>query len=119
MSGEARIIQQKMTPEEIQSLADETFSGEMVKLVVDITDDKLAAGGGMHYESETLLLEGGSRQEDLWGASYSPKQPEGQRVQYTSLINIRPAADNRSQEIQSPDIRKRVKQIIEKWMGPV
>jgi hypothetical protein len=55
-----------------------------------------------------VLLADGSRQADLWGANYYPGRGEGDCIEYTSLINIRPAIGNRSMEIADPAIRRRV-----------
>lgn len=41
----------------------------MIKTVVDLRRRVLAGGGEMHCDCEAVLLEGGSEQEDLWGAN--------------------------------------------------
>ena len=60
---------------------------EYVKLAVDIRRGILAGGGAMHADCEAVLLEDGSRQEDIWGADWIPSTHE---VRYEALINIRP-----------------------------
>jgi Protein of unknown function (DUF5674) len=47
-----------------------------VKTVVDIRRQILAGGGEMHFDCETVLLDHGSQQEDLWGASWNPISQE-------------------------------------------
>jgi len=59
--------------------------------------------------SDAMLLERGSRQENLWGANYFPGLGEAECIEFTSLINIRPAQDNRSMEIADERIRARVR----------
>ena len=76
-----------------------------MKYVVDVERGVLGLGGEMHADAEQLLLEDGSRQADLWGANYYPGRGREGCIEYTSLINIRPAAGNRSMEIQDPVVR--------------
>ena len=40
----------------------------MIKIVVDIRRRILAAGGEMHADCESILLDMGCEQDDLWGA---------------------------------------------------
>lgn len=85
-----------------------------IKLAVDIERGILAVGGEMHADCESVLLEDGSKQADIWGADWYPLT---QRVRYESLINIRPSRNNRSMEIQDPIIRERVAQIVQNILG--
>jgi len=68
----------------------------------------LAAGGEKHVDGERLLLEDGSRQEDLWGAGLDLETSE---MDFDSLINLRPT-QNKSREILDEDIRKKVEAVI-------
>jgi hypothetical protein len=56
----------------------------------------------MHSDCETILLENGSQQQDVWGASWNPISQE---IFYESMVNLRPR-QNRSMEILDPAIRK-------------
>ena len=87
-----------------------------VKLAVDIERGILAGGGAMHADCEAVLLEDGSQQEFIWGADWNPASQE---VTFESLINIRPRQNNRSLELQDPDIRARVEQVVRKFLGGV
>ena len=58
--------------------------------------------------AEQMLLEDGSRQENIWGAD---SDPSGE-VRFESLINIRPRQGNRSLELQSPELRQDVERIV-------
>lgn len=90
------------------------FDG-MIKFVIDVRNERVALGGEMHADAEAALLEGGSKQEDLWGGNLHPWAgvPE---IEYTSLINIRPAAGNRGLTVESPDIRSRMVIVLKKWI---
>ena len=86
----------------------------MIKIVVDIRQNILAGGGEMHADCESVLLDSGSEQDDLWGANWYPDE---QRIAFESLINIRPHLGNRSILIQDENIRKQVKEITDQLLG--
>jgi len=90
---------------------------DMVKYVVDVERGVIGLGGEMQADAEQLLLEDGSRQADLWGANYYPGRGREGGIEYTSLINIRPAAGNRSMEIQDPALRERVRNLTWALVG--
>jgi hypothetical protein len=101
---------------ELRRLVDLYFE-DMVKYVVDVARAVAAVGGEMHADAEQVLLESGSQQADLWGANYWPGRGRDGCVEYTSLINIRPAQGNRSMEIQDPAIRARVRELTFSLVG--
>ncbi|HCA67552.1 MAG TPA: hypothetical protein DEP11_04890 [Candidatus Jacksonbacteria bacterium] len=88
----------------------------MVKFVADIGKGVLALGGEMHADCEEMLLQADSKQEDLWGANLYPNNTLEERIEYLSLINIRPHQDNREMYIQDPHIRLQIKAIAEKLL---
>ena len=83
----------------------------MIKIVVDTRREILVGGGEMHADCEDILLEAGSEQDDLWDANWYPAD---QRIEFESLINIRPRLGNRSMVIQSEIIRQQVESITRK-----
>ena len=78
-----------------------------IKFVVDVRRKILAAGGQKHVDGERILLDDGSRQEDLWGGGLDLETGE---MDFDSLINIRPA-QNRSREILDNKFRQSVEAI--------
>ncbi len=88
----------------------------LIKIVVDIRRAFLAGGGEMHADCESVLLDAGSEQDDLWGANWYPAE---QRIEFESLINIRPALGNRSIVIQSQDVRNAVEAVTRNLLGDV
>jgi len=100
----------------LRRLVDEVFE-DMVKYVVDVERGIAAVGGEMHADGEQALLDDGSRQADLWGANYYPGRGPAECIEYTSLINIRPAAGNRTMEIQDPGVRDRVRELTVALIG--
>ena len=95
----------------------ELFFVDMVKLVVDVERTLVAVGGELHADAEAILLEAGSRHVDLWGANYYPGLGPDQCLEYTALINIRPAQGNRSMEVQDPATRGRMAALVRALVG--
>jgi hypothetical protein len=88
--------------------------GGMIKIVVDIRRGILSGGGEMHSDCETILLEDGSEQDDLWGANWYSAE---NRIEFESLINIRPRLGNRSILIQDEALRRQVESITREILG--
>lgn len=86
-----------------------TALGDYIKVAVDVERGVLAGGGVMHADCKRVLLDDGSRQEDVWGGDWIP---DGCRVRFSSLINIRPQQGNRSTEVQSAAVRTSMDSII-------
>ncbi len=110
------IISSKIDPGHLRRLIGAYFE-DMVKYVVDVRRRVIGIGGELHADAEHLLLEDGSRQEDLWGANYYPGEgPEG-CIEYTALINIRPAQGNRSMEVADDSTRRAIREITFELIG--
>ncbi len=90
------IVTNGVTVAELNVAAELRF-GDMVKAVVDITTGIMAVGGELHADEEQVLLDRGSRQNDLWGINLYPGEfPQEDWLEFDSMINIRPAKGNRS-----------------------
>jgi hypothetical protein len=89
------IIREKVTPEQLRNLLE--YQGF------------LAGGGDAHADCEAMMLELGCEQRNRWGSGWNWKRQE---VKFDSLINIRPRDGNRQHELQDPNLRERVRQII-------
>jgi hypothetical protein len=87
-----------------------------VKLAVDVRREILAGGGTLHADCEAVLLEDGSRQEDIWGADWFPAT---QQVSFEALINIRTRQGNPSMVILDSEIQGRVEVIARRLLGGV
>jgi hypothetical protein len=108
------LLRAKATPEQMQEMLVEHTT--MIKVVVDIRRKVLAGGGKMHADCEALLIDDGSAQDDLWGANWYPAE---QRIEFESLINIRPALGNRSIILQSETLREPVEAVTRAVLGDV
>ncbi|MDD2920885.1 MAG: DUF5674 family protein [Anaerolineales bacterium] len=103
------ILERQPTSEQIKGMLEQYET--MIKIVVDIRRHILAGGGEMHADCESVLLDNGSEQDDLWGANWYPAD---QRIEFESLINIRPRLNNRSIVIQSEELRQQVESVANK-----
>jgi hypothetical protein len=99
------------------ALAREQF-GDMVKAVVDVEREVLALGGELHCDEEALLLEDGSEPGHLWGINIYPEKPTADRIEFDSMINVRPSQNNRSRSVEDPEIRSRILRIVSKMIHP-
>lgn len=110
---EIQVITEPTSRQEVKKMA-QTWFDDIVKGVVDIEKKILALGGEWHSDAEAVLLEKGSAQHNLWGFNLFLNQPADKMIEYTSLINIRPAVGNRTMVIEDPVVKQQVQTIIEK-----
>ena len=108
------LLKVKAVPSQVQEMLQE-YAG-MIKIVVDIRQHFLSGGGEMHADCESVLLEDGSEQDDLWGANWYPSE---QRIEFESLINIRPRLGNRNILIQDENLRKQVESVTRELLEDV
>jgi hypothetical protein len=106
-----KIITEKITIEEIKSMADAMF-GIFVKAVVDIEKEIMSIDGELHSDEEAMLLENGSSQDNLWGINIYPDLPVNERIEFDSMINLKPRIGNRSRTVDDPHIRDKIISII-------
>lgn len=108
-----KIVQEKITIDELKQMAGKMY-GNMVKAVVDIEKGIMAVDGEMHADLEALLLENGSKQEPLWGINIYPELPGKDRIEFDSMINLRPMHKNLSRGVDDPKIQEIVYKITQK-----
>lgn len=113
-SSMIHIIRHRASPTQMQDMLQAL--GSYVKLAVDVRRRILAGGGALHADCESILLEDGSQQIDVWGADWIPGTQE---VTYESLINIRPRQGNRGLELRDPALREQVASIVRELLQGV
>lgn len=106
------IVKEKISQDELKKLAQSGF-GDIIKGAVDLKEKILALGGELHFDAQERLIESGSESRDIWGFNIYPDYQNDRRIEFISLINIRPSAGNRSMEIQSPEIKTRITKIVD------
>ena len=111
ISFDMLLIEEPIALASLKEMAARQF-GDMVKAVVDVENKRMAIGAELHSDEESFLIGRGSAQEDLWGINIYPALPPGERVEFDSMINVRPAQGNRSRDVENPDVREAVRQVI-------
>ncbi len=106
-----KIIDTTITLSELKEMAQSTF-GDMVKAVVDIEEQIMAVHAEMHADQEKFLLTQGSDQKNLWGINLYPFNDKEDWIEFDSLINIRPWANNRTRSVDDPAIREKIINIV-------
>lgn len=110
---EIKIITDEITLNELKEIANNQF-GDMVKAVVDIQKEIMAIAGELHADEESVLLNNGSSQEDLWGINLHVEKADKDFVEFDSMINIRPSQNNRSRGVEDTNIQEKIIQIVNK-----
>lgn len=106
------IIREPISKEKLKESAKELF-GDFVKAVVDIQKNIMAIGGELHADEERVLLEDGSRQEDVWGINLWVDKDASDWVEFNSMINVRPSQGNRTRGIDDNDIKTKIHAIVD------
>jgi hypothetical protein len=106
-----KIVDSPISPGDLKAMAEGRF-GNLVKAVVDVERGIMAVDGELHADEEALLLENGSLQENLWGINIYPELEGPDRIEFDSVINIRPSQGNRSRGVDDLVIRERIVQAV-------
>lgn len=107
------IVDKEISLEELKKLSEEYF-GDFVKAVVDINREIMVINAELHADEEQLLLNEGSKQEDLWGINIFPFKEDENMIEFDSMINIRPRRNNRSRGVDDPETREKISGIVKK-----
>jgi hypothetical protein len=110
---EIKIISSPIPLSELKTIAENQFK-YMVKAVVNIESGEMSIGGELHSDEEKVMIENGSPQENLWGINIYPEQTGEDRVEFDSMINLRPYAGNNTRGVENIEIQKRIIEIINK-----
>jgi hypothetical protein len=109
------IVERPILLQRLTSMAEASF-GDLVKAVVDVRRGIMVVDAELHSDEEALLLEHGSEQRDLWGINIYPQLVGEERIEFDSMINLRPAQGNRSRGVEDPEIRARIIRIVEAFI---
>ena len=109
--SEPRFVRERIGLAELEVLASARF-GDMVKAVVDVARDIAVFGGELHSDEEALLLQDGSRQQDLWGINVYPGETGDDWIEFDSMINVRPSVNNRSRGVEDEATRAAILRVV-------
>lgn len=89
----------------------------MSKAVVDTGRELIAVNAELHSDLESLLLENGSEQRNLYGINILFDERE---IEFDSMINSprnREAGYPRAgRTVADPEARKRIEEVVSKWI---
>ena len=106
-----KIVTKKIKLSELREMT-AIMLGNLIKAVVDIKKEIMVGDAELHSDEEALLIKKGSGQQDIWGINIYPDLPVDQRIEFDSMINLRPRLGNRTRGIEDPEIRYKIKLIV-------
>lgn len=109
--ADPRIVREAITRSELTALAAARF-GDLVKAVVDVARGVMAVSGELHADEESLLLDDGSHQKDLWGINLYPNESGEDWLEFDSVINVRPSDNNRSRSVENEATRASIRRVV-------
>jgi len=104
---------EKISIKELKEMSSKMF-GNLVKAVVDIELNKVVVDAGLHSDEEQFLLSQGSNQSDLWGINIYPDKTKKDRIEFDSMINIRPRDKNMSRSVEDKEKQNKILEIMDK-----
>lgn len=98
------------TKERIQKIKKDF--GDYVKITADLENEWIVVGCKLHADGEKILLEDGSRDDNIWGGGLNLND---KIIDTTAVLNIRPRFNNDSMEILDAQRREKFIKIAEKY----
>lgn len=112
-----KLIDKSITIKELKTMSSRMFGG-LIKAVIDIKREIMVVDAAMHADEEKLLLDTGSRQDDIWGISLYPDLSGKDLIEFDSVINVRPRLNNFSRGIDNNKIRQKIIKIVRRLVKP-
>ena len=108
---EIKIIKNPITKMELKQLLIEGF--DLVKSVVDIEKEIMAAGGELHMDGLELLMgEESSEPKNIWGINLYPMIEGDGFIEFDSMVNLKPTFGNRTRGVDNLEIQKKIIGIV-------
>lgn len=108
-----KTIEDFITIEELKEMSQKMF-GALVKAVVDVEKEIMVVDGELHADEETLLIESGSKRENVWGINLYPDISDEKWIEFDSMINLKPGLGNRTRGVESKETREKIIKIVNK-----
>lgn len=106
-----KIVKDKIEIAELKEMSKKMFDN-LVKAVVDVEKEIMAVDAGLHSDEQEILMEKGSKPENLWGINVLPEKENEEFIEFDSMINIKPAFGNRTRGIDNQKIREKIIKIV-------
>jgi hypothetical protein len=102
---------------ELKEMSQKMFAG-LVKAVVDVEKEVMVIDADLHADEEKVLLEDGSKQENLWGINFYPDLINTDDfIEFDSMINIHPWQNNRSRGVEDVKVQEKIKAVVRKLVS--
>ena len=85
-----------------------------IKVVVDLENGWLCAGGEYHIDCEEVLINAGSKQSDLWGGGVNMST---KTIEYQAMSNYKPAQGRTTYEISDSEIKAKFEGRVKYFFG--
>lgn len=107
-----QIIDSPISISQLTTIAEQRF-GDMTKAVVDLEKNCMVVDADLHADQESLLLQEGSKQVNLWGINLYPElYGDDDFVEFDSMINLRPSWGNNSRSVEDLEIQKKIISLV-------
>ena len=106
-----RIVKENISIDELKEMSSKMF-GNLVKAVVDVEKNILVVDAELYSDQEAFLIESGSNQKNLWGINIYPDLSNEERIEFDSMINLRPSQGNSSRGVEDEEIQKKILDIV-------
>lgn len=110
-----KILNKKITRTELAEMSRRMF-GNMVKAVADIERGKMAIDGELHSDLAELLVEDGSKGQNVWGFNIYPELEPPTWIEFDSMVNLKPLLNNRTRNVENPQIQKKILAIVNNFI---
>jgi len=112
-----KLVKQSISIQEIDKMAKQKF-GNLVKAVIDIDKKIMVVDAELHADQESLLIQSGSKQANLWGINlYPEKYSSLDFIEFDSMINLRPSQNNLGRNIKDKKIQDKIRKIVKKLIS--
>ncbi len=109
------ILETTLAANRLREIA-ENYFGDLIKAVVDVRRELIAIDAELHSDLESLLLDHGSAQQDLWRINRYPDVSGEDFVEFDSMINVRPSNGNITRVVDDERRRETIRAIVDKWI---
>jgi hypothetical protein len=109
-----KLVKHSISTQVIGKMAKQKF-GNLVKAVVDIDKKIMVIDAELHADQESLLIQSGSKQANIWGINlYPEKYGSLDFIEFDSMVNLRPSQNNLSRNIKDKKIQGKIRKIVDK-----
>ena len=116
---ETRIVNDSITLTELRELAREQY-GDVIKAVVDVAQGVMGVGGELHVDIQSLLIEKEqSRGDATWGINLYLDKTGDEFIEFDSMVNLKPLNNNKTRGVENPEVRAKIKEIVNRLVQQI